>query len=558
MPDPDVISAFQSRTPDQQKALLAKMSDQQKSALYGEIQKRISARQTVSTMANTTTPKSFIDRLTEIQKPNPNSPALSGEEAMRAIGNIGAGGLGVLLHPINTVRNTIQPLKDVLPSYTWTKFGPIPIPNPNIIPAAEGVRQQITSNPLGTAEAAIGQAAATEIGGNVIPRGMARGVGAGVDATAEALRSTYGPEDITIGNQKVPVLKGEAHPETGPGHIQKVIKESGVGARRFDRFAQQQQEQVKSIIRQTAQQTSDLIGPVSQQPYAALDDASAAVFNRAKPMYQALDASLTRVPVKLTQVSKIMSDAIARARKLGIEIDQSENVQGAGAGDVKSLQPLTVATQLRSALLRAKRAAIDSGDASLANSVSDEIRTLHNEIDSTLSGTPLHSNWLEANRLWAKGHAISDTARAFYQSTKGTPEGIQSPQMSAVPTKVSGPSLVSRLNDLKREGTLDRGFTPEEQLNLRRSADILDRAREAAGRDTGVTPGHLYSLHSALWRTLLRLPSIPLVRAMTTTEGMRALALAEKAKNSAQMQSALRTLYPLIAAGGYNARKGTQ
>ena len=41
-------------------------------------------------------------QLTEIQKPDPNAPALSGKEAVKAVGNIGPGGLGVLLHPINT------------------------------------------------------------------------------------------------------------------------------------------------------------------------------------------------------------------------------------------------------------------------------------------------------------------------------------------------------------------------------------------------------------------------------------------------------------------------
>jgi hypothetical protein len=362
-----------------------------------------------------------------------------------------------------------------------------------------------------------------------------------------------GPVGAKIGDQTVQLLKGEAHPASGGGNLQKVIKDSGVGAWRFDRFAAEQLEQVKRVIRNTAQQTSDLIGPVSQDPAAALDDASSAVFSRAKPMYQQLDAALVRVPVKFTAASKIMTSALTRARKLGVDISPvDENVQGLGVDNIKSMQPLTTVTQVRSALLRAKRAAVDSDDAQLANSISDEVRSLNGEIDSVLSGTPLQAAWHEANRLWSKGHAISDTAYAFYKSTRGTPEAIQSPELGKIPVKIQGSSLVSKLNDLKREGTLDRGFTPEEQLNLRRSADIMDRARESAGYDTGTTPGHVYSFHTLLWRTLLRLPAIPLVRIMTSTRGMRALALAERATTPVQFNAAIAPLLagiPVAAAG---------
>ena len=471
-----------------------------------------------------------------------------------------------VVNPGQTVRSLASSLLpdqvvnrlNQLPGPKSGKSHPLPTGVPN--PVQQAYNAMNTSRgPMelaGKAAPLAGQALVTMGLGKIAPAVMSDTLemaGKARRVIPNMLDRDLGPVGAKVGDQTVQLLKGEAHPASGGGNLQKVIKDSGVGAWRFDRFAAEQLEQVKRVIRNTAQQTSDLIGPVSQDPAAALDDASSAVFSRAKPMYQQLDAALVRVPVKFTAASKIMTSALTRARKLGVDISPvDENVQGLGVDNIKSMQPLTTVTQVRSALLRAKRAAVDSGDAQLANSISDEVRSLNGEIDSVLSGTPLQAAWHEANRLWSKGHAISDTAYAFYKSTRGTPEAIQSPELGKIPVKIQGSSLVSKLNDLKREGTLDRGFTPEEQLNLRRSADIMDRARESAGYDTGTTPGHVYSFHTLLWRTLLRLPAIPLVRIMTSTKGMRALALAERATTPVQFNAAIAPLLagiPVAAAG---------
>lgn len=108
--------------------------------------------------AATTPPQpSWWDRVTapytEIQKPDPNHP-WAPSEAAKAVGNIGAGGLGVLLHPLNTIEGMGKLALDANPvgmayhAITGTPSVP------------QQMFQQFRDNPMGTIEAGIGQAGA--------------------------------------------------------------------------------------------------------------------------------------------------------------------------------------------------------------------------------------------------------------------------------------------------------------------------------------------------------------------------------------------------------------
>jgi hypothetical protein len=351
------------------------------------------------------------------------------------------------------------------------------------------------------------------------------------------LRNAMAPKEIPIGGENIPVLKGEAEPGTTLGRMQAGLKRAGIGEGAFTKFAQEQQGKVKQVIRNVAQQTSGMLGPMKDEPGEAMADAEQATFAKARPMYDALDKSLATVPDTLTNVSKVTEQAIARAKKLGAEITEGggesvvvngrtftpetdpvawKTFQEQGLVPSASGQPLSTYMKIRSQLLKMQRT---TADAALRNKIGDEVQAMNRNMEAVLKDTPLHENWTEANRLWSKGYALRDIADAIRKRTSGTPVGEQAGGISKVPTRLRGASLVQRLNDLSKSGVLQKGLTPEEASNLRQSADILDRASERAGKEFKVG----YGPHSTIWRNLIGLPFLPLVRAMTTRDGMLAL-----------------------------------
>ena len=356
-------------------------------------------------------------------------------------------------------------------------------------------------------------------------------------AGTKAAFETVGPKEIPVGGEKVPVLKGEAEPQSLGGRVQAELKRSGAGEQQFKNFATKQQAAVKQVIRNVAKQTSGEIGPMADEPGEAMHSAADTTFAKARPMYNALDESLATVPDSLADVSKVTEQAISRAKKLGVDVTQGagesvvidgrkftpeadpaawKTFQEQGMVPKTSGQPISTYMKVRSELLKMQRA---TPDAALRNHIGGEISEMNAHMETALKGTPLFEDWTEANRLWSKGYAIRDVADAIQKSTKGTPASEQAAGMSKVPTKLRGSELVRRLNDLKKNGILQRAFTPEEIANLRQSADILDRASGNAGREFGFG----YSPHSTIWRNLVKLPGYPLVKAMTTTEGVEAL-----------------------------------
>jgi hypothetical protein len=365
-------------------------------------------------------------------------------------------------------------------------------------------------------------------------------VGSGIKTAASKisdLRNSMAPKEIPVGGESVPVLKGEAEPGTVMGRTQAGLKRAGIGEGRFTKFAQDQQAAVKQVIRNVAQQTSDLIGPMKAEPAEAMRDAEQATFAKARPMYDALDKSLITVPDTLENVSKVMEQAIARAKRLGVEVTEGggesvvingrtftpetdpvawQNLKEQGLVPDTTGQPLSTYMKIRSQLLKMQRS---TSDAALRNKIADEVSGMNKNMEAALKDTPLYDNWTEANRLWSKGYALQSFADALRQTTSGTPGAVQSPDLAKIPTRLRGRGLVRRLNDLDSDGILKKAFTPEEISNLRQSADILDRASEPVGKEFKVG----YGPHSTIWRNLIGVPFLPLVRLMTTRDFMMAL-----------------------------------
>jgi hypothetical protein len=493
--------------------------------------------------------------------------ATTGEMLASDVGNVAAGALSVPRHPVQTALGALEGIGGVVTAPVEAAMGKPTIfsetaeqfkESPEIVPF--GLGQAIAMGGLGKKAGTLG--------------------GKGIQAIREAAAKKYGPVNVPIAKEKVPVLVGEARPETAAGRKQIGFKRMGVSPAKFEKVAQAQQTAVKNVIRKTAQQTSGLIGPMAEEPGEAMQEAADATFAKARPMYAALDKSLTTVPDGLENVSKITQQAMSRAKKLGVTFgdesvdlskirpDKNGSIQWGGTRISKATNPerwnalvkdgiiddsghgtpISAYIKVRSQLLKMQRS---TADAATRNAISNEIRTMNEGMETALKGTPLYENWVQANHLWSKGYALRDVADAFRKATKGTPAAEQAPGLTPVQTRILGPNLVNRLNSLEQEGILGRAFTHEEISNLRQAADILDRARAAAG--SGYSFVHGYSLRSVFWRSLIRMPAIPLVNIMTKIEGVNALKAAEAARTPAELQTALVALG--VAAASPSATK---
>ncbi len=447
-----------------------------------------------------------------------------------------------------------------------------------------------------------------------------RGIPKAAGSVGDALRSKYGPRDIPVGDEKVPVTVGEANPESAAGRKQLSLKRSGAGAAKFEKVEKAQQEAAKNVIKKTAQRASGQIGPLQAEPGAVVNDAATASFAQAAPLYDNLDASLKTVPDTLQNVSKMVDTAIGRARKLGVNFaedggdiskihpDKDGAIQWGGSKISKASHPdrwaklvdegiidesgngtpikayRNVISQLKS-MLRA------SSDGATRHALSKEIETMTRGMDTALEGTGLEKTWHEADRLWRQGKARIDVSKAISDATKGPRAAITPPGMSEVPTEMQGGSLVKALDKLQDDGTLEDAFTPEEGKNLRQSALILDRIQKTS---TGTGYGESGSRSRAIAHILRGAPgpmvgagvgggiglltghgfiagaeaggfagfivqSIgerALVNVMTKLDGVRALDAVADAKTPAEVNSAMTKLSAVAAASAPKKRPG--
>jgi len=420
-----------------------------------------------------------------------------------------------------------------------------------------------------------------------------------------AVQERYRPTSTRVAGVSIPVSVGEETPDLDTGRKFTELKSRGVNAPRFKQFEARQQVAVREVIRRTAQEVAGRVAS-SKEPAAAMTDAAEATFENARPIYKALDGTMTPGTFDLT--STITKQAIARAKKLGLTIDLEPTVvdvktglpvgpglsakqikAGIGMGsfreEIPAKQPLTTFVKVISELKKMQRM---SADPAMRYAIGQDIEGMNATMDSALRGTPQAANWAEAGRLWRKGYALRSVAKELGAVAKGTPPEAQSPALGRRPTKLRGESLVTKLNKLASDGTFDqhgkpagnstleKAFTPDQIRNLREAADILDQAQSVrVGKDKGKGLAHaiagnkgpLYAagagmafgaLRGGLWEavagavgagTLTGLGYLLrnvgenwLAEAMTEREGVVALKAAQAAKTQAQLDAAIAAL----------------
>jgi hypothetical protein len=440
---------------------------------------------------------------------------------------------------------------------------------------------------------ATGLWATGEVGGEAL-RKTGKVLKGASGSVGDALRSKYGPREIPVGDEKVPVTVGEAEPTSAAGIKATQLKRSGVGAKKFDKFEGAQQAKVKSAMRNLAQQTSGATGPMPEEPGAAMKYGADTVFETARPMYAALDEELVTVPGDLHSASAIVKQAIARAKKLGYDFEASmeshygEEPLGLGKPVSDASHPLSDFQKIRSELGKMRRG---SRDPAVRYQISEEMKQMTAAMDKALDNTGLKDTWKEADRLWAKGYAMREISDALKSATKGAESAAQPKGIEVVPSEIKGASLEETLKDLSDDGTLERGLTHDEISNLRQSANILKRADRTA---TGSGYGESGSRSRAIAHVLRGAPG-PLVGAgvgggiglltghgfltgaeaggfagflvqsigeralvsvMTKLDGVGALEAVADAKTPAEMKSAMTKLAAVAAVSASKKRPG--
>ena len=164
------------------------MSDSQ---IEGVLQKQFPAKSNTAPSAAPTKPDGFLSSLTTMTHQS-DTPVHAVEDVL---GNIGASGIGALLHPIKTAEGFVAPIAAAMPSY---RSGPFPVPSSAPIIAGDQLREQVTRHPQETIEQAIGQAGALS-GAGELAEGAAGKVADVLPKAAESVTRTVtgtGPKTL--------------------------------------------------------------------------------------------------------------------------------------------------------------------------------------------------------------------------------------------------------------------------------------------------------------------------------------------------------------------------
>jgi len=436
------------------------------------------------------------------------------------------------------------------------------------------------------------------------------------DKVVEKVVGDIKPSEVDINGTKVPVTIIEKDPQSRAGDIATNLKKSGVGRKHWAKVGLAQQAALKQVIRDVARETSGMTGPIQYEPGAAMKDAATASFMRAKPIYAAMDRSLEYVPKDWADASSLVKTAIARAEKFGIKIDSAEEEKNFlvdrngnlvhkldyGQSTIEKAikegnlriepmkmakQPLQTYMEVRSQLLKMQRAALDANDAKTSYEVGKEIRTMNEDAKVAFKDSDMYENWMEANKLWSKGYALSEISDALKKDTEGTPEGvIKDPLIKQVPTEMQGRRLVRTLNTLYDDGILEEAFNARQITNLRECAEIIKRSQDATpgmssgesisrsraithfisglsgnltgaavggaiGGGIGMLSGSLatgFEMGALLGFAIQKIGEQRLVIAMTDIDGVSAMRALSKAKTPAELRVAMRRL--MIVARG--------
>ena len=362
--------------------------------------------------------------------------------------------------------------------------------------------------------------------GEMMPK-VAKAVGrTAIEPIASAVES-IAPKVINIEGVPIKVLAGEGarSSETFGARMQVSAKRQGIRSVKFQEVAREQQHAVSQVINRVAQKTvGDTFSPMpGQSPAESMAAAADVAQSQARPMYEALDASLTSVPDTMTNVSKAVQKAISKAKELGYDIGSTSPEEAAwrqgvedyhlgpeaaaklresmGLGPEQTGTPLTTYLQVRSQMLKALRA---TADPAMRLKLSNEIGGMNAMVESSLksAGVPgLYENWIKANQLWTKNYALRSIADSLRSSIEGTPLSEQHPELQPQAPEISGRRMVKELNSLAQERVLQKAFTQDEAKSLRQVADVLDRAQDVRlGEDRLHIGG--YSPHSAAWHTI--------------------------------------------------------
>ncbi len=550
MPTSSIVDQWKALNPQERKSAMSRMSSEQKMKLasaLGYKGESESPSPTESTDISGRTPtgepapgdkRNAAQRwLDNLITPDPRheewqSPAKNTADDVAR--HVAQNFIPILSHPLNTMGGMVKSAGQALANNPDNAQGVVsdlfikPIVEQVVSESQEKGPTQAALNLLGTGA---GMWASSEIGG-AASRPLGKVARRLADTVAEARRAKYAPREILVGEDKIPVAVGEAAPESKAGRTQAQLKRSGSGAAQFEKLEATQQEAVKNTLKKTAMgrtaelpettgdvpyTPSEFVGPMQEEAGAVMDDAATASFRKAAPLYDALDSSLREVPANFSKVSKIVQDAIAKARKLGIPVEEGEAgadiskirpdkngaIQWGGSKISKASHPerwaklvsdgiiddsgngtpIRTYRMVRSQLLKMQRSATDGAT---RHAIGNEVAAMDANIHEALKGTEFEKTFGEANRLWRQGHARIQVADAVKDATKGTPASVQAGGMTKVPTKLQGASLVDKLNTLADEGVLADAYTPEEVRNLRQSADILDRIQKTpVGKGAG-------------------------------------------------------------------------
>jgi hypothetical protein len=309
--------------------------------------------------------------------------------------------------------------------------------------------------------------------------GSALFFGSETAAKRSAIAAKCGPRTVELAGEKIPTLVGEVDPESGAGRLQIALKRLGIWAARFEAMESAQQTAAKNVIRKAAEQTSGFIGPLNEEPSAALKCAADAVSEKAKLMCEALDRSLAKMPSELNSVAiAITNRAIVQAKVVNgyLYLDEDDLSELKAKAEK---QPLTSFFKVTSDLWEIRST---TSEAYARSNICEVIESMNVDMDRTmndaLKGTVLYDSWKEVENLLSRGYALRDVEVVLFATTKGAYRTEQREGYEYIPTLILAPSLVESLKELEGDGTLDRAFSPHEKTNLWQVADILYRAQK--------------------------------------------------------------------------------
>ena len=332
MADQDAIDQFIAMPKEERGKLFEQLAPAKQQSLLAEIKKRKGSNPPSSTDPSGRTPTGepapqegdWRDPYTQIhpherpkQSDTVNSVAAAkylGREGVKGIGNIGAGALGVILHPVNTVAGTLETIGGTITApfemMGGRKFG-------DTVPGQ--MVESLRTQPLETVEQGIGQAGAMAGVGDVIGPVAAKLKGMVANAKDAAVRGATGTGPKVVADYVVKTARDN----------ERAIKEAG------EKTAVKQ-ERVDEINKRRAEADAEKAKKVAEQNKAAeerfkgiKERRSAAHKARIEKAKSANDAALKAHDDEVAAADKKMRDAHIKYLAEKSEIERANQEAGA-------------------------------------------------------------------------------------------------------------------------------------------------------------------------------------------------------------------------------------